>query len=103
MKSHFNEALKFFDIHDIETNQALFQLNESDQDSVLLSLTGKLYAMIVDRVDDIDFGEIPEVIRRLRTEILGDLDEYFRDIKANNEPVYLPYWTVRRELQETVF
>lgn len=58
-----------------------------------------------DEVDAIDeeFDEILEVIRRLRIEILGDLDEYFNDIKANNEPVYLPYWTVRRELQETVF
>lgn len=58
-----------------------------------------------DEVDAIDeeFDEILEVIRRLRTEILGDLDEYFRDIKANNEPIYLPYWTVRRELEETVF
>ena len=58
-----------------------------------------------DEVDAIDeeFDEILEVIRRLRTEILGDLDEYFEHIKANNEPVYLPYWTVRRELQETVF
>ena len=58
-----------------------------------------------DEVDAIneEFDEILEVIRRLRTEILGDLDEYFRDSKANNEPVYLPYWTVRRELEETVF
>lgn len=60
MKSYFNEALKFFDVHDMDTNVALFQLDESEQDSVLLSLTGKLYAMIVDKVDDIDFGDIPD-------------------------------------------
>lgn len=60
MQTYFKEALKYFDIHDQRTLNSVFMLNEADQDSVLLSLTGKLYAMIVDKVDDIDFGDIPD-------------------------------------------
>jgi hypothetical protein len=48
------------DISDDKTRNVVLSLNEQDQDSVLLSLTGKLYEMIVDKVDDIDFGDIPD-------------------------------------------
>lgn len=61
MKSYFSEAVsKHMDIVDDKTRNVCLALNEQDQDSVLLSLTGKLYQMIVDRVEDIDFGEIPD-------------------------------------------
>ena len=60
MKSYFAEAVGHFDLNDEKTRKTVLNLNESDQDSVLLALTGKLYSAIVDRVDDIDFGEIPE-------------------------------------------
>ena len=37
-------------------------INEAEQNTVILSLTGKLYKMIVDKADDIDFGQIPKTL-----------------------------------------
>lgn len=61
MLSYFNEVVQeYMNIYDKNTRNVLLSLDESDQNSVLLSLTSKLYRMIVDKVDDIDYGEIPE-------------------------------------------
>lgn len=49
---------EFFDITDTETRKVLIAVNEADQNKVLVSLTSKLYENVVDKVDDIDFGEI---------------------------------------------
>lgn len=48
-----------FDLDDRETCNVLLAVNEEDQSRVLSALTSKLYDAIVDKVDDIDFGEIP--------------------------------------------
>ena len=61
MLSYFSEAVdSYIDIHDRKTRNVILSLDEADQNSVLLSLTGKLYQMIIDKVDDIDFGDIPD-------------------------------------------
>lgn len=39
--------------------QILLALDEADQNQVLNSLTSKLYDLIIDKVDDIDYGTIP--------------------------------------------
>lgn len=49
---------EYFDITDTETRKILLAVNEADQNKVLVSLTSKLYDNVVDKVDDIDFGEI---------------------------------------------
>ena len=55
----FTRAMnEYFDITDTETRKVLLAVNEADQNKVLVSLTSKLYDNVVDRVDDIDFGEI---------------------------------------------
>lgn len=56
----FNEAMKYFDIEDNMTRNVLLSVNEADQNTVMLSLANKLYTHITDKVDDIDFGTIPE-------------------------------------------
>ena len=56
----FNEAMKYFDITDDMTRNILLSVNEADQNTVMISLSNKLYAHIVDKVDDIDFGTIPQ-------------------------------------------
>lgn len=48
-----------FDLDDRETRKVMLNINESDQNQVLTALTSKLYDHIVDKVDDIDFGDIP--------------------------------------------
>ena len=60
MKEYFKQSLNFFDLMDEQTRLTVLNIDEADQNSILLSLTGKLYAMIVDKVDDIDFGDIPD-------------------------------------------
>lgn len=49
---------EFFDFTDRETRKVLLAVNEADQNKILVSLTSKLYDNVVDKVDDIDFGEI---------------------------------------------
>jgi len=51
---------EYFDISDRKTRKSLLALDESDQDSILMSLTSKLYDNIVDKIDDIDFGDLPK-------------------------------------------
>lgn len=55
----FNEAMSHFDIDDTMTRNILLSVNEADQNVVMTSLANKLYAHITDKVDDIDFGTIP--------------------------------------------
>ena len=47
------------DMSDIHTVETVCAMNEAEQNSLLLSLTNKLYKMIVDKIDSIDYGEIP--------------------------------------------
>jgi len=51
---------EYFDITHDETRKVLLAIDEADQNQVLTNLTSKLYDHIVDKVDDIDFGNIPE-------------------------------------------
>lgn len=55
----FEEATKYFDNTDDMTRRILLAVNEADQNSVMTSLSNKLYQHIIDKVDDIDFGTIP--------------------------------------------
>lgn len=55
----FNEAMKYFDNEDTMTRNILLSVNEADQNVVMTSLANKLYSHIVEKVDEIDFGTIP--------------------------------------------
>lgn len=56
----FNEFVyENFDLEDQTTRRVLFAMNEAEQDRVMLSMTSRLYDSIIDKVDNIDFGEIP--------------------------------------------
>ncbi len=48
-----------FDIQDNYTRHTLLNIDEADQSKVIDSLTSKLYQSIMNKVDDIDFGSIP--------------------------------------------
>ena len=57
----YNQIIKeYFDISDRKNRQILLALDENDQNTIGMALSSKLYSMIVKRVDDIDFGKIPE-------------------------------------------
>lgn len=56
----FNEMIyEYMDLEDNTTRKVLFAMNEAEQDRMGISLTSRLYETIIDRIDDIDFGEIP--------------------------------------------
>lgn len=54
-----NAIWEHMDMVDIHTVETVCAMNEAEQNSLLLSLTNKLYKMIVDKIDSIDYGEIP--------------------------------------------
>ena len=57
--NQFNEAMRYFDSEDTMTRSILLSVNETDQNIVMTSLANKLYTHITDKVDEIDFGTIP--------------------------------------------
>lgn len=86
---------EFFDITDRETRKVLLAVNEADQNKVLVSLTSKLYDNVVDRVDDIDFGEIERTrgdIEKLPNfstlhECLNNMARLLIEFKQDTKPV----------------
>ena len=50
---------EYMDFDDKETRHVCMAVTEADQNQLLASLTSKLYDNIVEKVDDIDFGDIP--------------------------------------------
>lgn len=60
-KEEYTLILKeHFDITDNNTRKIMLAINEEDQNHVLSNLTSKLYDNIVEKVDDIDYGDIPQ-------------------------------------------
>lgn len=86
---------KYMDLTDPATVKAICAMNESEQNSLLTSLTNKLYGMIVNKIDSIDYGEIPNTrgdIRKLRhydelVDCVKVLKDIFREFKEDTEPV----------------
>ena len=70
-------------------------INEAEQNTVILSLTSKLYKMIVDKADDIDFGQIPNTngdVTKLKeypqlNECLATLHDILKEYKQDTTPV----------------
>ena len=57
---NYDEIIReYFDLTNYRDLKILNHINEADQNKVLESLTSKLYKSIMDKVDDIDFGTIP--------------------------------------------
>lgn len=60
LRSDYNKIVyEHFDITNRETLRTLNSINEADQNQLLTKLTGRLYEYMIDKVDDIDFGDIP--------------------------------------------
>ncbi len=57
----YNQVVReYMDLKDHNTRIITVSVNEEDQSRLVTALTGKLYDLIVDKVDDIDFGDIPK-------------------------------------------
>lgn len=84
----FTEAIeKYFDVEDTLTRKTVLAVNEVDQSQLLTSLTSKLYDNIIDKVDEIDFGEIPrtkgDITKLSNYEKLVDSVELLEQILIN--------------------
>lgn len=92
----FQEAIvNFMDFHDKKTNNELHNLNEEEQNSFLVSLTNKLYRSIIGKVDEIDYGDIPNTkgditklpkYKEIR-ETIKTLKDIFKQFKENPKPI----------------
>lgn len=91
----FREALdNYFDFSDEDTRR-LRGINEEDQSRVLMAITTKLYDQIINKVDDIDYGEIARTkgdITKLSNyeqmrECIGVLGDLFKEYKQDIAPV----------------
>lgn len=83
------------DITDRETRISLISLDEAGQEAVLTSLTSRLYDHIVAKVDDIDYGDIPNTkgdITKLPdyekiTECVSLLRDILKEYKQDTAPI----------------
>lgn len=103
----FTEAMdKYFDTDDTMTRNVLLSVNEADQNIVLNSLANKLYENIRDKVDDIDFGTIPESkgdITKIDNyeELVQCIDTISQILQSYNQPMD-SIETITLALQNTV-
>lgn len=95
-KEIFSEAVqKYMDFHDIETNNKLHSLDEAEQNAFLVSLTNKLYRLMISKVDEIEYGDIPNTkgdITKLPKykdirKTLEVLRTIFKQYRENEKPI----------------
>ena len=95
-KQIFDKVLQeTMDIYDIDTLNRCLALNEAEQNSLLISLTNKLYQMLVNKVEDIDYGDIPQSkgdIRKLSKykqlkDCIATLHDIFVEYKEDTAPI----------------
>ena len=100
----FEKAVtEHFDLSDKETFSYLSTIQEADQNKVLLALTSKLYDHLVDKIDDIDFGDIPksrgDITKLPNYEKVVDCIDIIKQILVNShqdlEPVITLQTTVK--------
>ena len=90
----FTECMKFFDTNHDMTRKVLLSVNEADQSIMMQALASKLYGHIVNKVDDIDFGTIPnskgDITKIDKYEQLCDCINVLSEVLTNyNQPTDL--------------
>ena len=100
----FNAAVnEYFDISDRQTFNYLRSIEEADQNKVLLALTSKLYDHMVDKVDDIDFGDIPksrgDITKLPNYEKVVDCANIIKQILANSSQDTEPIDTIQNAIE----
>ena len=59
--NEYNQIIReFFDISDTGTRKCIIALEDAQQSQLLMALSSALYDKIVEKVDKIDFGTIPQ-------------------------------------------
>lgn len=107
---------EYFDFTDEQTRKTIISLNEEGQNQVLSALTNKLYNDIVERVDNIDFGDIPNTkgdITKLPnykklTDCINTISSIVREYKQSTDVVNIVERArvnleIRKELWEKAY
>lgn len=104
--NQFNEAMKYFDSSDDMTRNILLSVNEADQNVVMTSLANKLYSHITEKVDEIDFGTIPnsrgDITKIDNFDQLLDCINIISDILQQNHQDTTPAETVNLAIQNMI-
>lgn len=104
--NQFNEAMKYFDNTDDMTRAILLSVNEADQNIVMTSLANKLYSHITEKVDEIDFGTIPnsrgDITKIDNFDNLLDCINIISDILQQHHQDTAPVETVNLAIQNMV-
>lgn len=90
----FLEAMTYFVNEDANTRKILLSVNEADQNVIMTSLATKLYSHIINKVDSIDFGTIPNTrgnVQKLQnySQIRDCLDILGQILQSYNQPMDL--------------
>lgn len=113
----FNKVCtEFFNLKDRKTARYLTHINEAKQNTVVMSLTNKLYDKIVEKCDEIDYGEIPATkgdVTKLSNynsmkETIAIMHDLLKEYKQDPSPVdelavALSNLEARREVFERAF
>lgn len=92
----FNKVItEYFDISHRPTRQYLLSLDEAKQNTIITSLTSKLYDKIVAKCDNIDYGEIPNTkgdITKLSKyedmkETISIMHDLLKEYKQDTSPI----------------
>ena len=59
-KNTYNQIIKEYFSSDYQTVKKLMSLNEAEKNTVLTHTSSQIYSAIINKVDQIDFGEIPK-------------------------------------------
>ena len=95
-RDRFNTiVMEYMDVTHIPTLTQVMSLNEAEQNAFLVSLTNRLYQMLVGKVSEIDYGDIPSTkgyIQRLpkykqMRECIEILHDIFVQYKEDTKPV----------------
>lgn len=93
---------KYMDWHDRETNDRVLNLNEAEQNTLLVSLTNKLYKMMMAKVDDIDYGDIPnskgDITRLPKYDQIRECIKVLKDIFAQYHESTKPVEEIEKAL-----
>lgn len=96
-RTDYNTILnEYFDIEHTETRKVMLAIDENDQNAILNSLTSKLYDSIVNKVDDIDYGTIPETkgdITKLENydklvECINVMEGLLKEFRQDAKPIH---------------
>ena len=60
IKTVSDVLFEYYDVTSTSTRKQIFSLDESGKDELAAALASKLYGMIVKRIEDIDYGTIPD-------------------------------------------